>query len=135
MLEQIPSANISVYQEAEMLCKKALNCQKPLNTYKNKIQKKLLEQPSSFPKLDIVASWFNLAPRTLHRRLIAENTSYKEILDETKRSLAISYLIESDMPIKEISYFLGYKETSNFRRAFKRWDVLSPLNYRKENKQ
>lgn len=135
MLEEIPNANFSAYQEAESLCQKALTLQKPAKTFKNRIQKKLLEQPSSFPKLDVVASWFNLTPRTLHRRLLSENTSYKDILDETKKSLAVSYLIESDMPIKEISYFLGYKETSNFRRAFKRWDVLSPVNYRKEHKQ
>ncbi len=71
-----------------------------------------------------------MTSRTLHRRLIDEDTCYREILEEVKQTLAISYLSNTDMTIKEISYFLGYEDNRNFSRAFKRWQGISPSKYR-----
>lgn len=128
--KDISGANIPARQEAESLCKNERDRQPDCHSYSNKIQNKLLEQPGFFPNLEVVASWFNITQRTLHRRLLSENTSYKLIVEDIKLSLAKSYLCKSTMPIKEISYFLGYEEPANFRRAFKRWTGCSPSDYR-----
>ncbi|MBR9805355.1 AraC family transcriptional regulator [bacterium] len=126
----IPHANALAFQEAESLCRKAFEQivqEHPLTT---KTKKKLLEAPGQFPTLEVLASYFNMTPRTLHRRLKSEGTSYKQILDDVKLSLALAYLADSEMSIKEIAYFLGYDELSNFRRAFKRWHGTTPSEYR-----
>ena len=71
-----------------------------------------------------------MTSRTLHRRLIDEHSSYREILEEVKQSLAISYLSNTSMTVKEIAYFLGYDDDRNFSRAFRRWRGMSPSQFR-----
>ncbi len=131
--EPIPFANLAAYMEAEALCRKELKALSHESTYKSSIKKKLIEDTEQFPTQKVMASWFNLTSRTLHRRLVLEGTSYRSILEEVKKSLAASYLSNSNLTIKEISYFLGYEEDRNFRRAFKRWYAVSPSSFRESN--
>jgi len=128
--EAIPYANSLAFQEAESLCRNELERLKKEVSITGKVKKKLFEAPGQFASLEVVASYLNLTPRTLHRRLADEESSYKQILEEVKSSLAISYLSNSDMSIKEIAFFLGYDDLSNFRRAFKRWTGQTPSTYR-----
>ena len=34
------------------------------------------------------------------------------------------------LSIQEIAFNLGYTDMANFRRAFKRWEAMSPSDYR-----
>ena len=130
MLETIPLANLAAYKEAEILCAKELKNLNQESAYKSKVKQKLLANSENFPSQGIMASWFNMTSRTLHRRLINEGTSYREILEDVKQTLAISYLSNTDLTIKEISYFLGYEDDRNFSRAFRRWQGISPSKFR-----
>ena len=132
MLETIPLANLAAYKEAEILCAKELKKLNQESAYKSKVKQKLLANSENFPNQTIMASWFNMTSRTLHRRLVNEGTCYREILDDVKQTLAISYLTNTDMTIKEISYFLGYEDDRNFSRAFRRWQGTSPTQYREQ---
>jgi AraC-like DNA-binding protein len=71
-----------------------------------------------------------MSPRTLQRRLRAEGTGYKELLDETRRELAAQYIRSSRYSINEITFLLGFSDVSNFSRAFKRWEGVSPSSFR-----
>ncbi len=51
-------------------------------------------------------------------------------MDETRKELAIQYLKGSERSIIEISFLLGFSESSNFSRAFRRWTGDSPQHYR-----
>ena len=130
MQNKIPLANLAAYKEAEILCAKELATLSQESTYKNKVKQKILENSENFPTQAVMASWFNMTSRTLHRRLIEEGSSYRRILDEVKQALAISYLTNTDLTIKEIAYFLGYEDDRNFSRAFRRWQGTSPSQYR-----
>ena len=79
-----------------------------------------------------MASALNLSLRSLQRKLREENTSYKEILEETRRDLANKYIQNSRLTISEISFLLGFSEISNFSRAFKRWNGRPPSEFRAE---
>lgn len=129
----IPFANMAVYIEAEALCRKALTALAYESTFKSSVKKKLIEDTEQFPTQIVMASWFNMTSRTFHRRLVAEGTSYRQILEEVKQSLAVSYLSNSQLTIKDISYFLGYEADRNFRRAFRRWYAVSPSSFRKSH--
>jgi AraC-like DNA-binding protein len=130
MLETIPLANLAAYKEAEILCAKELKNLNQESAYKSKVKQKILANSENFPSQVIMASWFNMTSRTLHRRLVSEGTSYREILEDVKQTLAISYLTNTEMTIKEISYFLGYEDDRNFSRAFRRWQEMSPSQFR-----
>ena len=57
----------------------------------------------------------------MRRRLVEEEMSYQQILDQTRHDLAVQYLKHTALTPKEIGFLLGYSSVSNFRRAFKGW--------------
>ena len=84
----------------------------------------------STPGLEEVADSLHLTPQTLRRRLKDEGASFQEIKDNLRRDLAIHYLNTSEYSVQEIAELLGFAETSNFHRAFKKWTGSTPRKYR-----
>lgn len=68
--------------------------------------------------------------RSLQRRLKADGTTFKTLLNETRKELAESYIQDDKLTLSEISFMLGFSEISSFSRAFKRWTGASPKAYR-----
>lgn len=87
--------------------------------------------PSGAPSQARIARALALSPRTLHRRLADAGTSFVELLDETRRDLALEYLRRSDYAVGEVAYLVGFAETSSFNRAFRRWTGRSPSEFRR----
>ncbi|HET8735254.1 MAG TPA: AraC family transcriptional regulator [Pricia sp.] len=79
--------------------------------------------------IDHVAANFNLSSRNLQRKLKEEGSSFKEIVDEVRKELAMHYLKDKNNQIKDVAYSLGYNESSAFVRAFKRWTGTTPSLY------
>ncbi len=79
--------------------------------------------------LEDVASNFNVAPRSLQRRLQDEGVTFQQLSDAVRKSLALHYMEAGKHPVKEIAIMLGYNELSAFSRAFKRWTGKAPTNY------
>lgn len=59
-----------------------------------------------------------------------EGESYRNILAELRRDLAIGLLSDSGKSLAEIADLLGFSETSAFHRAFKKWTGARPGEYR-----
>ncbi|UWQ74288.1 AraC family transcriptional regulator [Leisingera sp. M658] len=72
----------------------------------------------------------NVTPRTLMRRLDAENTSFQAIKDGLRRDIAIHDLQAGSKSIEEISQDVGFSSPANFHRAFRRWTGVTPSSYR-----
>jgi AraC-like DNA-binding protein len=87
--------------------------------------------PDDLPDLEQVAREMNAAPATLRRKLKAEGQTYQGIKDELRRDLAISYLSETELSIRDIALALGFLEPSAFHRAFRKWAQTSPGAYRR----
>lgn len=79
--------------------------------------------------LEDVAANFGMTPRSVQRKLQEESTTFQQISDAVRKSLAIHYMQAGKYQLKEISYLLGYNELSAFSRAFKRWTGKAPLQY------
>lgn len=88
--------------------------------------------PSGVPKQINIARELNLSLRNLQRKLSLSNTSYKELLNTLRHEMACQYLSSPQYPIIEVSYLLGFSDPSNFSRAFKRWQGLTPIQFRQE---
>ncbi len=82
------------------------------------------------PTIKDIAGELSMSVRSLQRNLEKENTSYSNIFNEVYKKLAISYLVNENMPIAEIAYIMGFSEPSAFHRTFKRWTGLTPNEYR-----
>ncbi len=86
--------------------------------------------PSGEPSQEDVARCLNMSTRSLQRRLTEEDSSYKLLLEDTRKSLACQYLKKPDISLGEVTYLLGFSDQSNFSRAFKRWVGKTPGEYR-----
>ena len=82
------------------------------------------------PTLEQVAVDLHVSPRTLQRRLNSEGTSFSDLLEELRRSMAKLLLHRNDLAIHEVAFLLGYSEPSAFYRAFRRWQNTSPQAFR-----
>lgn len=93
----------------------------------------LIEQlPHGEPSQEKVAAALHMSPRNFQRKLAEEGTSYTELLNDTRRDLALSYVRDPGYSLGEITYLLGFSDASSFNRAFKRWTGQSPSGYRKQ---
>ncbi len=103
------------------------------NNITTQVKAKLLDMlPSGqFTEEDVIQT-LHLSQRTLQRKLKEEGTSYKALLEETRKELAKEYVNDTSLSFSEITYLLGFSEQSNFTRAFKRWEGQSPSAYREK---
>ena len=76
--------------------------------------------------IDHVAASLNLSARTLHRHLAREGWSFRDLRNDTRRSLAESYLRDPTLTLGEIAWLLGYSEQSAFTRAFRQLTGMTP---------
>lgn len=86
--------------------------------------------PLNQAKLEGVANALNTSARSLNRRLLDKQTSFKQLLSEVRFYQARQYLAQQ-LTHSEIALLLGYSEQSAFSRAFKSWAGVSPLQYQK----
>lgn len=92
-----------------------------------KARAKLVERlPSGEFSEQGIAKALNVSVRSLQRKLKEEGTTFKTLVDETRRDLALQYIKDSTASINEMAYLLGYSEHANFSRAFKRWTGVTP---------
>ncbi len=82
------------------------------------------------PTLEEASDALQIPPWTIQRRLAEAGLTFKELVEETRRELAIAYLRQPHLPLTEIAFLLGYSELSAFSRAFHRWTGVSPRLFR-----
>ena len=131
--EPLKMADPTTFNEASQICQRELDQITQPRSLSARIKRVMLEKQSGFPTLNVTARLFHLTPRTLHRRLQDEGTSYKEILESVRHMLALEHLKSDRLSIQEVAYLLGYTDLANFRRAFKRWEAVAPSTYREHN--
>lgn len=123
-------ADPASFRDAELICQRELDKLEQAVSMSSRVRRIMLEKHNGFPSLNVTARLFHLTPRTLHRRLLEEGTSFKEILEQVRHTLAVEYLKAGHLSIEDVAYTLGYTDMANFRRAFKRWESMPPSRYR-----
>lgn len=96
----------------------------PITTQTRRLITQML--PEGEPTRQQIAALLNLSEKTLQRRLLEENASFNDLLDEIRHSLAEMYLANSHITLLETGSLLGYCEQSSFNRAARRWFGCSP---------
>jgi AraC-like DNA-binding protein len=81
------------------------------------------------PDVDI-AKVMHMSRRTLQRKLAEADLTYQQLVDDTRRDLALRYIDDQGKSITEITFLLGFSGQSAFTRAFRRWTGKAPTDYR-----
>jgi AraC-like DNA-binding protein len=76
------------------------------------------------------ANLVGMSSRTLQRRLSEHETSFNELLDQTRFDAAKQLLSDQSTSVSDICYELGYANPANFTRAFRRWAGVTPRQHR-----
>ena len=101
--------------------------------YKEHISGLLRTSEPPLPDLGQIAFDLNVSQRTLNRRLQAENTSFRQLKSQALARWARQYLRETERSVEAIAEELGYTDAANFRRAFRKTEGCSPVEYRQRN--
>lgn len=68
--------------------------------------------------------------RALLRRLHAHGTTFQAVLDETRRTVALEMLRNTDATVARVAVAVGYRDSTVFTRAFRRWIGVTPREFR-----
>lgn len=84
----------------------------------------------TLPAKQAIASQMGMSERTLQRRLQEEGTSYQRLLDQTRHQQALELLGNREISLATVAGQLGFAEPSAFYRAFRKWQGVTPGDYR-----
>lgn len=79
---------------------------------------------------EVVAGALHMSTRSLQRKLTAEDTTFRKLVEAVRQELVESYLADGSFTLLEISYLLGFSDQPAFSRAFERWTGLTPKEFR-----
>jgi AraC-like DNA-binding protein len=82
------------------------------------------------PTRERLAERLGISARHLHRQLQAEDSSYRELLDELRLELARQRLRESTRTIEDVGRLLGFTEGQSFTRWFRQRTGQTPGDFR-----
>lgn len=98
-----------------------------------RLRRLLMRYYGAFPSLDTAASDLGMSARTLSRKLAEDGTTYQKELDDLREKLAKEYFFRGGDSVTQVAMMLGYNDTSNFTKAFKRWTGLTPTEFMESN--
>jgi AraC-like DNA-binding protein len=96
--------------------------------------RELVRQDLTSGKLtaESLARRLGMSSRTLHRRLVTQGSSYRGIIDDVRREIALRCLRDPQLSIREVGYLLGFTTGPAFHRAFRRWTGTTAATFRTE---
>ncbi|WP_445634733.1 AraC family transcriptional regulator [Nostoc sp. DSM 114161] len=125
------SANPSLLSIFEQHAKAMLDEMSHEKSYSNLVIQAISQHlKGEVPAIKTIARNLAISVRNLQRELQTEGTSYQQLLDATRKELALRHLKKTDTPINDVAFLLGFSEPSAFNRAFKRWTGKTPRAYR-----
>jgi AraC-like DNA-binding protein len=117
------------YRLALRDCEQQLK-QQQLGSLSMRLQQRLLACQGSYPTLEQMAASEHMSPRTLIRHLGDEGGNYQQLLDHVRSELACWLLLQTPLSVEVIAERLGYQDSSNFSRTFRRWLGITPRAFR-----
>ena len=132
LLDQaIPSANAQAYGLFDLRASRMLEQLTRADTMTAKVRRVVTNRIGR-EKIGIVevGDLLSVSEATLRRRLEEEGTTYRAVVDDLRKELAVRYVAERRMAIGEIAFLLGFSSQGAFSRAFRRWTGDAPIEHR-----
>jgi AraC-like DNA-binding protein len=123
---QLPRASPAGRALAEELCAEIATRRRDGRALAQQVRIVLAQRIAFDPTAPGVADALALGERTLRRRLAAEGTSFQQLLDVVRTTLAAGLLATGSLSVAEVAQRLGYAEASSFIAAYRRWHGSTP---------
>jgi AraC-like DNA-binding protein len=78
------------------------------------------------PSVEEAAAAMETTPRSLQRKLLREQTSFRDVAGAIRKDIALQLMQNPAIKISEVSDILGYSDPTAFRKAFKSWTNTAP---------
>jgi AraC-like DNA-binding protein len=127
--ERLPQADEHTTALAQAQCRDLLDRRRSRAGLARQVRDLIVARLRQPPSAAEVAALLNLSERTLRRRLAAEETSVRRLIDEVRAALATEFLTSRSLTVAEIAERLGYVEVSSFSQAFRRWHGVSARTF------
>lgn len=133
VLEQsILFANGDSANEYERLCQDQLQQLNSDQAILQKTKRIIREIPFNELSIERISDRLHMSPRSLRRHLQAQDVSYKTLLENERKRIALKRIQLQDISIEKLAEHLGYQNASSFSRAFKRWFGVAPHHYKQK---
>lgn len=106
----------------------AAQCSMPLNEQVKRILQSLI--PAGHASAAAVSRLLGLSERSLRRRLEAEGSTLRGLVNQVRFDSARQLLHDTRLPVSAIAAFLQYEDANAFSRAFTGWAGRSPMQWR-----
>jgi len=133
--QSIIFSNILAANENEVLCQKHLSQVRSDELLIKKVKQTIRKMPFTQVSLENLGDSLHMSPRSLRRHLQAHGVSYKTLLENERKRLAIKRIELGNVSLDDIAHELGYLNASSFSRAFKRWFGMAPVQYKQQEQQ
>lgn len=127
--ERLPQADENTARLFEQQCREVLDARLARVGVAGQVRSRLRHERGDWPSMADVAADLHVDERTLRRRLAAEGTSFRRLVDEVRHGRALELLAQG-AAVSEVARELGYSETATFTRSFTRWEGVSPSRLR-----
>jgi AraC-like DNA-binding protein len=87
--------------------------------------------PGGYPSARLAASLVDTSVRTLARRLADSGTTYRSVVDRVRFKAARELLQNTDLRVTDVAMAVGFDDSANFARMFRRIGGLSPRQFRR----
>ncbi len=101
-----------------------------LSPLRTRLAELIAERLRPLPTQAACARKLGMSGRTLQRRLVEQDTSFRAELDRVREGRARMMLVDRGLSLSEIGWMLGFSDQSAFTRAFRRWTGVPPSRFR-----
>lgn len=122
----LPQGDPVVAAEFEAQCAALLEARRSRRGVAGRVRAIVLGNLHDPPGIAAAAAELHVSERTLRRRLAAEDTTYKALVDEVRSTMADQLLHTAHLTVAEVAARLGYHDAAGFTRAYRRWTGGTP---------
>lgn len=126
LAEELPQACPQTAQECIAQCERLLSERLDRRGAAAAVRARLRGLGGREDGIEAAARALHVTSRTLRRRLTAEGTSYRRIVDEVRAGLARELLDAGQVSATEAAHHLGFSDLPSFLRAQRRWVETLP---------
>lgn len=134
--QQLPAADPQLYMVLVQAARKALGeSERPSHPASRLISHISANLPHGDVGILAAARAAGLSTPQLRRQLAEAGTTFRDLLYQTRKSMADHYINETALTMTEIAFLLGFSELSAFSRAAKKWFGRTPRELRRRSRR